>query len=1026
MTTDIGGNLTGDNVNINSSQIFHGDVYFGGREVERPPQRKNQIFLSYGRHDDSADYRDPAKSFMRRLYNDLSAQGYDVWWDRENMPSRALTFLQEIQDAITPCRLLILVVGEDALESDYVRAEWEFALQRCIPVVPILRNGTYDSLPAEIKNYHAPDFCLDENYDSALTELKRVLGEPDAPLSTLYGVPTLPPSYIEREAMDEVHTQLLIDTEKPLVVSARQQTMTLYGMGGIGKTTLVAALSRTCDVRRAFPDGLFWLEMGKSADVLTRMGDIGVAFGDSRQEYPDLARARSRLGAVLSGKRVLIVLDDVWNHQHAEAFRVVDSGCRLLITTRQSGITTKLDAQGIQLDVLTETEALTLIAERLQIEPGSLPAECVAIVQIVGRHTLAVSLAAAQLHESGMDYAPRLLKRLQEGKVFKTLKLDEDDKNLNLEKCLFLSYDDLTDDIKRRFRAVGIFVLEGTFDEAAAGSIWGDEDADDTLDALTHLVRVGLIQRVRGNRYNQHGLLRAYAHALLDAENETQATFNRYADYVIEQAEQFWRLPPQDWGQLDPLLPHVDFVGAQLVRLWQTAENPNEVLIQRCGDFVWYAMHYVNNRKQILQTTNGNVLRGMDWLEMGLQVYQSQNEQFKSATLFNNIGAAWADLGEQQKALDYYGQALTLFRVVGNRSSEASALNNIGRTRVDLGEYRDALNFYDQALNLFRVEVDRDGEATTLTNIGLAWANLGEYRKALDSYEAALPIHRKTGNQIGIASTLNCIGGAWSGLCDYHKALYYYERALPLQKSICDRRGEAATLNNMGAICSELGEHQKALNYYEQSLPLRRAVGDISGEATTLNNMSYIYFQNGDVGKTIIIQQKIIDLAHSKGTVAEEAVYLYNIAVVYRQIGRLTEAIQAAEAGRDILMRYSLPQNAGGTTIGKYDALLANLRSEPTTPNTLPREKVEQLVNNTFAVMTQSSDHLSEWQSQLRSLVEQAKQNNDPYPQAFFGALLNITNGLDVFLTPDNPYADVVQQVVDAIKQYHSDDSAGG
>ncbi len=51
-----------------------------------------RIFLSYARSD--------GEPFVKRLYDDLTARGFDVWWDRVSMPARALTFLQEIRDAI--------------------------------------------------------------------------------------------------------------------------------------------------------------------------------------------------------------------------------------------------------------------------------------------------------------------------------------------------------------------------------------------------------------------------------------------------------------------------------------------------------------------------------------------------------------------------------------------------------------------------------------------------------------------------------------------------------------------------------------------------------------------------------------------------------------------------------------------------------------------------------------------------------------------------------------------------------------
>ena len=62
------------------------------------------------------------------LHRDLTARGFEVWFDRMAMPSRGLTFHQEIQDAVAARERLVLVVGPEAAVSDYVRQEWQLVL----------------------------------------------------------------------------------------------------------------------------------------------------------------------------------------------------------------------------------------------------------------------------------------------------------------------------------------------------------------------------------------------------------------------------------------------------------------------------------------------------------------------------------------------------------------------------------------------------------------------------------------------------------------------------------------------------------------------------------------------------------------------------------------------------------------------------------------------------------------------------------------------------------------------------------
>jgi hypothetical protein len=140
----------------------------------------NRIFVSYARSDD--------EPFVKRLYSDLVKAGFDIWFDRVSMPARSLTFYQEIRDAIAARERLILVVGPNAITSDYVMQEWQFtyyAANKCVN--PIVRLNGHDSqgnkldgyalIPEDLKLLHAEDFRRDADYDNHLKNLVRQLSE---------------------------------------------------------------------------------------------------------------------------------------------------------------------------------------------------------------------------------------------------------------------------------------------------------------------------------------------------------------------------------------------------------------------------------------------------------------------------------------------------------------------------------------------------------------------------------------------------------------------------------------------------------------------------------------------------------------------------------------------------------------------------------------------------------------------------------------------------------------------------------
>jgi hypothetical protein len=217
-------------------------------------------FISYARGE--------SEPFAKRLHSDLQTR-IAVWWDRAAMASRGRSFLQEIRDAIDTVHHVILVVDAKAARSDYVRVEWEFALEKCKIVIPILRAGEmpeprnedYQLIPPKLKrrNFHCIDFRPPRRYEEALDELwRQILGPPPA-LAELHGVPTLPPHFLPRRQEQTLEDLVLADLARPVVISSARQATALYGMGGIGKSVLAAAFAQACGTRFAFPQGVLWL-----------------------------------------------------------------------------------------------------------------------------------------------------------------------------------------------------------------------------------------------------------------------------------------------------------------------------------------------------------------------------------------------------------------------------------------------------------------------------------------------------------------------------------------------------------------------------------------------------------------------------------------------------------------------------------------------------------------------------------------------------------------------------------------------
>ncbi|MCE5239799.1 TIR domain-containing protein [bacterium] len=415
------------------------------------------VFLSYARGDD--------EPFARRLHDDLEAAGLDVWFDRLDMPSRALTFLQEIRDAISARDRLVLVFGPSALTSEYVEAEWRWAFDFGKPVNPVLRLSDYADLPDELRLIDAPDFRDDAHYQERLETLVRQLSEPVPPMGKLVGVPSLPQHLLKRpDRLRALKDAVLADVRRTAVVTGEPARVGVHGMGGIGKSVLATMLARDTEVRWAFPDGVIWVPIGQSPNVAELQRLIAKALGDPGI-FDNAGEGKAKLQKLLADRAVLLLLDDVWDANHLDFFDCLGPRCRMVITSRDASIITAIGGTEHQVQLLTEAEARDLLAEWAGLDVAALPEQAVAVMAHCGQLPLALSLCGAMVRD-GASWDD-LLEALAEADLEYL-----DHPHGSILRSIKLSVDRLPEDEAERFAELRVFPPDETVPEAAVLMLW--------------------------------------------------------------------------------------------------------------------------------------------------------------------------------------------------------------------------------------------------------------------------------------------------------------------------------------------------------------------------------------------------------------------------------------------------------------------------------------------------------------------------------------------------------------------------
>ncbi|PJF34904.1 MAG: hypothetical protein CUN49_13270, partial [Candidatus Thermofonsia Clade 1 bacterium] len=650
------------------------------------PNHEIKVFLSYARDDD--------EPFVRRLYDDLTERGFDIWYDRVKMPNRGLGFPQEIAQAIEEADYLVLVCGPRAYTSEYVRKEWQHAQRHCKPILPVVRLGDF---PPPILDQLGPnpvdaiDMRDDAQYADKLNYLVRQLSYKPLPLAHSPNVQRDDRWYLARS---ELQRQVI----QALTGLGRENTVTITaieGLAGIGKSTLAKMIAWDCQVRRYFRDGVFWIEVGKDpekpkiSEIQARLGMcLGLTPNEFRENPED---NKILLWRAIGARRLLVILDDVWNKEALEALQCGAENVKFIVTTRQVNLANTM-GRAVRVDLLTPEEGGTLILKRAKL-PETERAVCEAISSQLGGLTLAVCIAADKIADNiaikieEPDRAPS--KYLEELKVAENplehLELDDpDDPKTSFAASLNLTYKGLNDVERSCFHALGAFAPNSTFDLAAVAALC-DETPKAAEDGLNRLVRLGLVERSRG-RYSQHSLLRAYARALLRQAGQLETVAKRHFDHYLTR---------HDYGDAPDFQPHHAEIGADF-------ENIQAAL-------VWGFSHQVE--------------RACDFLARLDNGYMSLHQPF----------------GVRRQLLE---AGLSAAARAGYARDQANTLKSLGELELREDNYSAARERYQAALALYQAIPDRLGQANTLRSLGDLERMEDNYSAARERYQAALALYQ--------------------------------------------------------------------------------------------------------------------------------------------------------------------------------------------------------------------------------------------------------------------------------------------
>lgn len=382
----------------------------------------------------------------------------------------------------------------------------------------------------------APSFNIQQtgatNIAGQTVNIGQIVQPPPAPPELHDTIGLIPPyraeTYVHRgQIEDEVRAFLRQGNGAGAIVG-------LHAPGGLGKTELAKHAAE--DLQGEF-EGLLWMDVGEKnaeqvvAEMLVKCG-IQMPPGASYEQQKN--ELQHRLAA---GPRYLLLFDDV-RQQALEGLHdfLPPRPCAALLTSRVQQIPGV--NRTFELDRMTPEQADKLLEAILG--PETVAAEREAAAQLATRcafNPLALEIAARRIRQLQGLAKPiaRYFEMARER--FSELKMDGDAR-WDMERVFDLSYLDLSEGDRARFRALATFHPSGFAPEAAA-FVWGldAERAEDMAQAratLSRFINLSLVKTVPGDfeRYRLHDLLDEYATVKMETDGGTEDANARLTNWL--------------------------------------------------------------------------------------------------------------------------------------------------------------------------------------------------------------------------------------------------------------------------------------------------------------------------------------------------------------------------------------------------------------------------------------------------------------------------------------------------------------
>ncbi|MFJ6633960.1 BTAD domain-containing putative transcriptional regulator [Streptomyces sp. NPDC091376] len=634
--------------------------------------------------------------------------------------------------------------------------------------------------------------------------------------------------------------------------------VTVDGTAGVGKSALVVRAAR--ELSAHYPDGCLFVDLRAHSTQRRQSPEQALqrllrSLGAAKGELPsDLEELTAAWRAATSPLRLLLVLDDALDAEQIRPLLPAGAGSRVLVAGRRR--LAELDAdRRVTLEPLASGDAVSLLTHL--IGEGRASREPEATHRLVGLCDglpLALRIAGSRLQNRHTWTVEYLVGRMAgDERLLGELSIGD----RSVEAAFRLSYDQLTPEQQRGFRALGLApTVEFDVPASAAMLGWTSHDTERVLESL---VDTSLLQQPRPGRYRLHDLVRVHARRVAEAVPEEAAATRTAALRLYLDAARI----TSDWGSSSfPTGPAS--TGPAANRSAATGSAPN-------GS--------APNGPQPAEPWSDETQPAEPWSADAPFANWQEAETWLDAAggeLVDVVGHA-AALGEADYACwiaealcDYfvrqgrYHESQTALEIALAHVDEATdrrmahALRNcLGYTCVYQRRYTQARALLTEALHLGRRRPDPCEEARTLGGLGALCLSVGEGDRAISHAAAAVDLSRSHNDWV-TAIALVIQGLAQQFQRRNEEALASFADARTHAEAGGRPRMLGRVLSCAADIHLRLGRYGEAKRLLRQAVHLVEQGGDIFLCARSLTRLGTAELGEGNASTAIALHHQAL------------------------------------------------------------------------------------------------------------------------------------------------------------------------